>query len=43
MVVLYRGRVEAELDPATATEHDLLLAMQGGLEGERTGLLEAVG
>jgi ribose transport system ATP-binding protein len=39
--VLYRGRLDATLDPATTSEQDLLLAMQGGIEGERTGLLEA--
>lgn len=43
IVVLYKGRVEAELDARTTTEQQLLLAMQGGIEGERTGLLEAVG
>jgi ABC-type sugar transport system ATPase subunit len=42
VVVLYQGRVEAELDPRNATEQDLLLAMQGGLEGERSGLIEEV-
>jgi ABC-type sugar transport system ATPase subunit len=42
VVVLYQGRVEAELDPRTATEQDLLLAMQGGVEGERAGLIEEV-
>jgi hypothetical protein len=41
--VLWRGRVQAELDPHTATEQQLLLAMQGGVEGEQHGLLEAVG
>jgi len=40
VLVVYRGRITAELDPQTASEQDLLLAMQGGLEGERTGLLE---
>jgi ABC-type sugar transport system ATPase subunit len=30
VVVLYKGRVAAELDPRTAGEHDVLLAMQGG-------------
>ncbi len=39
IVVLFRGRVAARLDPATATESDLLLAMQGGTAGEREGLL----
>jgi ribose transport system ATP-binding protein len=41
IVVLYRGRVAAELDGPAATEQQLLLAMQGGAEGERTGLIEA--
>jgi ABC-type sugar transport system ATPase subunit len=43
VVVLWRGRVQAELDPRTATEQDLLLAMQGGAEGEQRGLLEVAG
>jgi ABC-type sugar transport system ATPase subunit len=43
VVVLWRGRVEAELDPRSATEQQLLLAMQGGVQGEQRGLLEAVG
>jgi ABC-type sugar transport system ATPase subunit len=43
VVVLWRGRVQAELDPRTATEQDLLLAMQGGAEGEQRGLLEVPG
>ena len=34
---------QAELDPRTATEQDLLLAMQGGAEGEQRGLLEVAG
>jgi ABC-type sugar transport system ATPase subunit len=41
VLVLYRGQIAAELDPQTASEQDLLLAMQGGSAGERTGLLEA--
>jgi ABC-type sugar transport system ATPase subunit len=41
IVVLYRGRVAAELDGPAATEQQLLLSMQGGAEGERTGLIEA--
>jgi ABC-type sugar transport system ATPase subunit len=40
IVVFYLGRVAAELDPRTASEQDLLLAMQGGVEGETKGLLE---
>jgi ABC-type sugar transport system ATPase subunit len=32
IVVLYRGRQVAMLDPRTAREHDVLVAMQGGLE-----------
>jgi ABC-type sugar transport system ATPase subunit len=43
VVVLWRGRVEAELDPRSATEQQLLLAMQGGVQGEQRGLLEVVG
>lgn len=42
VIVLHQGRVEAELDPRTATEQDLLLAMQGGSVGEREGLLQPV-
>jgi ABC-type sugar transport system ATPase subunit len=41
VIVLHRGRIEAELDPRVATEQDLLLAMQGGVAGEREGLIEA--
>jgi hypothetical protein len=37
---MYRGRLGTELVPKVATEQDLLLAMQGGIAGERTGLLE---
>ena len=40
IVVLYRGTVTAELDPRVASEQELLLAMQGGVEGEISGLLE---
>jgi ABC-type sugar transport system ATPase subunit len=40
VLVVYRGRVTAELDPRASSEQELLLAMQGGLEGERHGLLE---
>jgi ABC-type sugar transport system ATPase subunit len=40
VLVMYRGRLGAELDPRVATEQDLLLAMQGGAAGERTGFLE---
>jgi ABC-type sugar transport system ATPase subunit len=41
VLVVYRGSITAELDPRGASEQDLLLAMQGGVAGERTGLLEA--
>jgi len=40
VLVVYRGKIVAELDPRTASEQDLLLAMQGGAEGDRSGLLE---
>jgi ABC-type sugar transport system ATPase subunit len=40
VLVLYRGTITAELDPQTASEQELLLAMQGGVEGEVSGLLE---
>jgi len=40
VLVVYRGRISAELDPRTSSEQELLLAMQGGIEGERHGLLE---
>jgi ABC-type sugar transport system ATPase subunit len=44
VLVLFRGRITAQLDPRRATEADLLLAMQGGIAGEREGLLaEAAG
>jgi ABC-type sugar transport system ATPase subunit len=43
ILVMFRGRVEAILDPRQATEQDLLLAMQGGVTGEREGLIAAVG
>jgi ABC-type sugar transport system ATPase subunit len=44
VLVMFRGRVTAELDPRSATEQDLLLAMQGGQAGEREGLItEPVG
>ena len=39
VLVMFRGRIEAQLDPRSATEQDLLLAMQGGLAGEREGLI----
>jgi ABC-type sugar transport system ATPase subunit len=39
VLVMYRGRLEAELDPRSASEADLLLAMQGGAQGETQGLL----
>jgi ABC-type sugar transport system ATPase subunit len=42
VLVMFRGRVEAQLDPRTTSEQDLLLAMQGGLTGEREGLLSEV-
>ncbi len=32
IVVMYRGRQVAVLEPATASEQDVLIAMQGGLE-----------
>ena len=32
IIVLYRGREVAVLDPTTADEQDVLLAMQGGLQ-----------
>jgi L-arabinose transport system ATP-binding protein len=40
IAVLYRGTITAELDPRVASEQQLLLAMQGGVEGEISGLLE---
>jgi ABC-type sugar transport system ATPase subunit len=40
VLVLYRGQIEAELDPTVSTEQDLLLAMQGGIAGERQGLID---
>jgi ABC-type sugar transport system ATPase subunit len=40
VLVMYRGRLGAELDPSVASEQDLLLAMQGGIAGERAGYLE---
>jgi ABC-type sugar transport system ATPase subunit len=40
IAVLYRGTITAELDPRFASEQELLLAMQGGVEGETSGLLE---
>jgi ABC-type sugar transport system ATPase subunit len=44
VLVMFRGRVTAQLDPRTASEQDLLLAMQGGQAGEREGLIsEPVG
>ncbi|CAN5523373.1 sugar ABC transporter ATP-binding protein [soil metagenome] len=39
ILVMFRGRIEAQLDPRTASEQDLLLAMQGGLAGEHEGLI----
>ena len=39
VLVMFRGRVTAQLDPRTATEQDLLLAMQGGRAGDREGLI----
>ena len=39
VLVMFRGRIEATLDPSRATEQDLLLAMQGGSAGEREGLI----
>ena len=42
ILVMYRGLVVAQLDPATTSEQDLLLAMQGGASGEVEGLLEQV-
>jgi len=41
VLVMFRGRIETVLDPRTATEADLLLAMQGGSRGEREGLIQA--
>jgi ABC-type sugar transport system ATPase subunit len=44
VLVMFQGRLAAQLDPRTASEQDLLLAMQGGMAGEREGLIgEAVG
>ena len=40
ILVLYRGTIAGELDPQAVSEQELLLAMQGGVEGERSGLLE---
>jgi ABC-type sugar transport system ATPase subunit len=40
VLVMFRGRIEAELDPRASTEQDLLLAMQGGVAGEREGLID---
>jgi ABC-type sugar transport system ATPase subunit len=40
ILVVYRGTITAELDPRAVSEQQLLLAMQGGIEGERSGLLE---
>jgi ABC-type sugar transport system ATPase subunit len=40
ILVVYRGTIAAELDPRAVSEQQLLLAMQGGVEGERSGLLE---
>jgi ABC-type sugar transport system ATPase subunit len=42
ILVMFRGRIEATLDPRRATEQDLLLAMQGGSAGEREGLIAEV-
>jgi len=39
VLVMHRGRIEAELDPRRASEADLLLAMQGGVRGEVEGLI----
>ena len=39
IVVLYKGHVAAVVDPSTASEQDVLLAMQGGL-GEQETVLE---
>jgi ABC-type sugar transport system ATPase subunit len=39
VLVMFRGRIEAQLDPRSASEQDLLLAMQGGQAGEREGLI----
>jgi ABC-type sugar transport system ATPase subunit len=44
VLVMFQGRLAAELDPRTANEQDLLLAMQGGMAGEHEGLIsEPVG
>ena len=43
ILVFYRGTIIDELDPQRATEQDLLLAMQGGAEGETSGLLHPGG
>jgi ABC-type sugar transport system ATPase subunit len=44
VLVMFQGRVAAQLDPRAASEQDLLLAMQGGMAGEREGLIsEPVG
>jgi ribose transport system ATP-binding protein len=39
VLVMFRGRIVADLDPRGTTEQDLLLAMQGGQAGERQGLI----
>jgi ABC-type sugar transport system ATPase subunit len=43
VLVFYRGTIIDELDPRAVSEQDLLLAMQGGAEGETSGLLHPEG
>jgi ribose transport system ATP-binding protein len=43
IVVFYRGRVTAVLDPQTVGEQDVLLAMQGGTAAGPSRLLQEVG
>ena len=43
ILVFYRGTIIDELDPRRVTEQELLLSMQGGAEGETSGLLHPEG
>jgi ribose transport system ATP-binding protein len=43
VLVFYRGTIIDELDPRRVTEQELLLSMQGGAEGETSGLLHPEG
>jgi ABC-type sugar transport system ATPase subunit len=43
ILVFYRGTIVDELDPRRVTEQELLLSMQGGAEGETSGLLHPEG